>query len=102
MKRNFLSSDPEPKNRKKSKKGRELSIMQKNMEPKKFKQYLVHKLRLLKKELEINAGVLRKNPKNIMANIRQAELKAKLEETVRYIPRTPRHNEASNKPKTSQ
>jgi len=97
MKRNIFSSEPEtkPKSRKKSKKGRDLYLMQKNMDPKKFKKYLVQKLKLLKKELELNASVLRKNPTKIMAKIRQAELKAKLEETLRYIPRAQKHAETN-------
>jgi len=104
MKRNIFSSEPEtkPKSRKKSKKGRDLYLMQKNMDPKKFKKYLVQKLKLLKKELELNASVLRKNPTKIMAKIRQAELKAKLEETLRYIPRTQKHAETSNPTRSTQ
>jgi len=79
--------DTKVKKRKKKNKRRELDIMRKNMDPKKFKQYLMQKIKLLKKELELNANVLRKNPTKIVAKIRQAELKAKLEETVRYIPK---------------
>jgi len=103
MKRNIFSSEPEtkPKSRKKSKKGRDLYLIQKNMEPKKFKKYLVQKLKLLKKELQLNASVLRKNPTKIMAKIRQAELKAKLEETLRYIPRTKKQVEMTNAKKST-
>jgi len=104
MKRNIFSSEQETKtkSRKKSKKGRDLYLMQKNMDPKKFKKYLVQKLKLLKKELELNASVLRKNPTKIMAKIRQAELKAKLEETLRYIPRAQKHAETSNPTRSTQ
>lgn len=87
MKRGLFSPETKTKKRKKKNKRRELDIMRKNMDPKKFKLYLMQKIKLLKRELELNANVLRKNPTKIVAKIRQAELKAKLEETVRYIPR---------------
>lgn len=86
MKRELSNHDPKSRKRKKKNKRRELDIMRKNMDPKMFKKYLMQKIKLLKKELEVNANVLRKNPTKIVAKIRQAELKTKLEETVRYIP----------------
>lgn len=87
MKRVLSPPETKAKKRKKKNKRRELDIMRKNMDPKKFKLYLMQKIKLLKRELELNANVLRKNPTKIVAKIRQAELKAKLEETVRYIPK---------------
>jgi len=60
--------------------------MRKNTDPKKFKEYLATRLRLLKKEIEINSAALKKNP-TIVAKIRASELKQKLEETLKYIPK---------------